>query len=134
MRQVSLVFNWRMGVSDERDPNIDTFDFDTREVFESSDFIGTQIGPYKLLQVIGEGGFGVVYLAEQKQPIRRRVALKVIKLGMDTRQVIARFEAERQALAGIPNILVKGALAYEFYFSHCVTSDHVDRRTFCECR
>ena len=58
-----------------------------------------QIGPYKLLQVIGEGGFGTVYMAEQEQPVRRRVALKVIKVGMDTRQVIARFEAERQALA-----------------------------------
>ena len=57
------------------------------------------IGPYKLLQVIGEGGFGVVYMAEQEEPVRRRVALKIIKLGMDTKQVIARFEAERQALA-----------------------------------
>jgi eukaryotic-like serine/threonine-protein kinase len=60
---------------------------------------GTSIGPYKLLEQIGEGGFGVVFLAEQQEPIRRKVALKVIKLGMDTRQVIARFEAERQALA-----------------------------------
>jgi len=60
---------------------------------------GTQIGPYKLLQQIGEGGFGVVFMAEQTEPVRRRVALKVIKPGMDTRQVIARFEAERQALA-----------------------------------
>ncbi|MEM7232687.1 MAG: serine/threonine-protein kinase, partial [Planctomycetota bacterium] len=60
---------------------------------------GSQIGPYKLLQTIGEGGFGVVYLAEQEKPIRRRVALKVIKAGMDTKAVIARFEAERQALA-----------------------------------
>ena len=57
------------------------------------------IGPYKLLQKLGEGGCGVVYMAEQEQPIRRRVALKIIKLGMDTRNVIARFEAERQALA-----------------------------------
>jgi serine/threonine protein kinase/tetratricopeptide (TPR) repeat protein len=57
------------------------------------------IGPYKLLQTIGEGGFGTVYLAEQQHPVQRRVALKVIKLGMDTKQVIARFEAERQALA-----------------------------------
>jgi serine/threonine protein kinase/tetratricopeptide (TPR) repeat protein len=67
---------------------------------------GTIIGPYKLLQVIGEGGFGVVYMAEQEEPVRRRVALKIIKLGMDTRQVIARFEAERQALALMehPNI------------------------------
>ena len=60
---------------------------------------GTRIGRYKLLQLIGEGGFGVVYMAEQEKPIRRRVALKIIKLGMDTKQVIARFEAERQALA-----------------------------------
>ncbi|MHC4705000.1 MAG: serine/threonine protein kinase, partial [Planctomycetota bacterium] len=60
---------------------------------------GTKIGRYKLLQLIGEGGFGVVYMAEQEKPIRRRVALKIIKLGMDTKQVIARFEAERQALA-----------------------------------
>ncbi len=64
------------------------------------------LGRYKLLQKIGEGGCGVVYMAEQEEPIRRRVAVKVIKLGMDTRQVIARFEAERQALAMIdhPNI------------------------------
>jgi WD40 repeat protein/serine/threonine protein kinase len=60
---------------------------------------GTVIGPYKLLQQIGEGGMGVVYMAEQNEPIRRRVALKVIKPGMDSAQVIARFEAERQALA-----------------------------------
>ncbi len=60
---------------------------------------GTRIGPYKLLQLMGEGGMGVVYLAEQERPVRRRVALKIIKPGMDTSQVIARFEAERQALA-----------------------------------
>jgi serine/threonine protein kinase len=60
---------------------------------------GTIIGPYKLLEQIGEGGFGVVFMAEQQEPIRRKVALKVLKPGMDTRQVIARFEAERQALA-----------------------------------
>src|SRR5439155_16169049 len=60
---------------------------------------GDKIGRYKLLQQIGEGGCGVVYMAEQEEPVRRRVALKVIKLGMDTKQVIARFEAERQALA-----------------------------------
>ena len=67
---------------------------------------GAQIGPYKLLQQIGEGGFGVVFMAEQTTPVRRKVALKVIKPGMDTRQVIARFEAERQALAVMdhPNI------------------------------
>ncbi|MFO1093254.1 MAG: serine/threonine-protein kinase [Planctomycetaceae bacterium] len=68
--------------------------------------LGTRIGPYKLLQEIGEGGMGVVYMADQEQPVRRRVALKVIKPGMDTRQVVARFEAERQALAMMdhPNI------------------------------
>jgi serine/threonine protein kinase/Flp pilus assembly protein TadD len=67
---------------------------------------GTVIGPYKLLEQIGEGGFGVVFMAEQQQPIRRKVALKVLKPGMDSRQVIARFEAERQALALMdhPNI------------------------------
>src|ERR1039457_2624945 len=67
---------------------------------------GDHIGRYKLLEKIGEGGCGIVYMAEQTEPIRRRVALKVIKLGMDTRQVIARFEAERQALALMdhPNI------------------------------
>ncbi|HEX3625239.1 MAG TPA: protein kinase [Verrucomicrobiae bacterium] len=67
---------------------------------------GDKIGRYKLLQQIGEGGCGVVYMAEQEEPVRRRVALKVIKLGMDTKSVIARFEAERQALAMMdhPNI------------------------------
>jgi WD40 repeat protein/serine/threonine protein kinase len=67
---------------------------------------GTAIGPYKLLQQIGEGGMGVVFMAEQTAPVRRKVALKIIKPGMDTKQVIARFEAERQALALMdhPNI------------------------------
>ena len=67
---------------------------------------GDQAGPFKLLQKIGEGGFGVVFMAEQRDPIARRVALKIIKHGMDTREVIARFEAERQALALMdhPNI------------------------------
>jgi serine/threonine protein kinase/tetratricopeptide (TPR) repeat protein len=67
---------------------------------------GAAVGPYKLLEQIGEGGFGVVFMAEQQAPLRRRVALKVLKPGMDTRQVIARFEAERQALALMdhPNI------------------------------
>ncbi len=60
---------------------------------------GTQIGPYKLREQIGEGGRGVVYVAEQLEPVRRKVALKIIKPGMDTKQVIARFEAEHQALA-----------------------------------
>ena len=68
--------------------------------------VSTIIGRYKVLEMIGQGGFGVVYVAEQKQPVKRRVALKIIKLGMDTRQVVARFEAERQALALMdhPNI------------------------------
>ncbi len=67
---------------------------------------GTMIGPYRIVQVLGEGGFGTVFLAQQESPINRRVALKVIKLGMDTRQVVARFEQERQALAMMdhPNI------------------------------
>lgn len=67
---------------------------------------GTQIGPYKLIEKIGEGGFGVVFVADQQQPVRRRVALKIVKPGMDTRDVVARFEAERQALAMMdhPNI------------------------------
>lgn len=67
---------------------------------------GSQIGSYKLLQEIGHGGFGIVYMAEQQEPVRRVVALKIIKPGMDTREVIARFEAERQALALMshPNI------------------------------
>jgi eukaryotic-like serine/threonine-protein kinase len=64
-----------------------------------SEHPGSRIGPYHLLEQIGEGGMGAVYLAEQKEPVRRKVALKVIKPGMDTRQVVARFEAERQALA-----------------------------------
>jgi serine/threonine protein kinase/WD40 repeat protein/tetratricopeptide (TPR) repeat protein len=77
-----------------------------RTAFAPSEKAGDRIGRYKLLQQIGEGGCGVVYMAEQEEPVRRRVALKVIKLGMDTRQVIARFEAERQALALMdhPNI------------------------------
>ena len=67
---------------------------------------GTEIGRYKLLQQIGEGGMGVVFMAEQNEPVRRKVALKIIKLGMDTKNVVARFEAERQALAMMdhPNI------------------------------
>src|ERR1051325_9225957 len=71
-----------------------------------SEKAGDRIGRYKLLQQIGEGGCGVVYMAEQEEPVRRKVALKVIKLGMDTKNVIARFEAERQALALMdhPNI------------------------------
>ena len=67
---------------------------------------GSQIGPYKLLERLGEGAFGVVYMAEQREPVRRKVALKILKPGMDTKHVIARFEAEEQALALMdhPNI------------------------------
>jgi eukaryotic-like serine/threonine-protein kinase len=73
-----------------------------------SEVAGTRIGRYKLLEPIGEGGFGVVWMAEQEEPVRRRVALKIIKLGMDTKEVVARFEAERQALAMMdhPNIAI----------------------------
>lgn len=80
--------------------------FPTVSFRDSSAVIGGQIGPYKLLSILGEGGFGIVYLAEQKTPVKRQVALKIIKPGMDSKQVIARFEAERQALALLehPNI------------------------------
>ncbi|HEV3298187.1 MAG TPA: serine/threonine-protein kinase [Planctomycetaceae bacterium] len=83
---------------------------------ELSESPGTLIGPYRLLQQIGEGGFGVVFMAEQTTPVRRMVALKVIKPGMDTRQVIARFESERQALAlmdhpNVAKVLDAGATA-----------------------
>ena len=79
---------------------------DPTDIHPISEKPGTRIGPYKLLQQIGEGGMGTVFMAEQHEPVKRRVALKVIKLGMDTRQVIARFEAERQALTLMdhPNI------------------------------
>jgi serine/threonine-protein kinase len=72
----------------------------------AADEPGTTIGPYKLMEQIGEGGMGAVYVAEQTRPVRRRVALKIIKPGMDTKQFVARFEAERQALAMMdhPNI------------------------------
>ena len=78
---------------------------------------GSRIGPYKLLQAIGEGGMGTVYMAEQETPVRRKVALKIIKPGMDSRQVIARFEAERQALAlmdhqNIAKVLDAGTTEY----------------------
>jgi serine/threonine protein kinase/Flp pilus assembly protein TadD len=78
----------------------------TADLPAAAEHPGTVIGPYKLLEQVGEGGMGIVFMAEQTQPIRRKVALKIIKPGMDTRQVIARFEAERQALALMdhPNI------------------------------
>jgi serine/threonine protein kinase/WD40 repeat protein len=93
---------------DHPDPFLDAPDpiAETMAEAPESERLGTVIGPYKLLEQIGEGGFGVVFMAEQQEPIRRKVALKIIKPGMDTRQVIARFEAERQALALMdhPNI------------------------------
>jgi WD40 repeat protein/serine/threonine protein kinase len=83
-------------MSDEKTP---PDDLDSTVTTPSPSVTPGRIGPYKILQKLGEGGMGVVYLAEQEHPIRRRAALKIIKLGMDTRAVIARFEAERQALA-----------------------------------
>src|SRR5688572_12474426 len=81
---------------------------------------GTQIGPYKLLQQIGEGGMGGVYMAEQLEPVKRRVALKIIKPGMDSRQFIARFEAERQALALMDHVNIARVLD-----AGCVARDSV---------
>ena len=82
----------------------------------SDRLVGERVGPYRILSEIGEGGMGVVYRAEQEAPVRRTVALKLIKLGMDTREVVARFEAERQALAlmdhpGIATVFDAGATA-----------------------
>ena len=75
-------------------------------VSSNADISGQQIGPYKLRELLGEGGMGTVFVAEQQQPVRRKVAMKLIKLGMDSRQVLSRFEAERQALSLMdhPNI------------------------------
>ncbi|MHC4582130.1 MAG: serine/threonine protein kinase, partial [Planctomycetota bacterium] len=88
----------KVGFEDDADSTLDT-----RSVTEGP---GTKIGHYELLELIGEGGMGLVYLAEQKEPVKRKVALKIVKLGMDTKQVVARFEAERQTLALLehPNI------------------------------
>src|SRR6185369_6847295 len=78
----------------------------TQEIAPLEEGSDQLLGRYKLLEKLGEGGFGAVWLAEQKEPVRRKVALKIIKLGMDTKAVVARFEAERQALAMMdhPNI------------------------------
>ena len=86
------------------DPDQKTDISETRDIFSVGP--GSRVGPYHLLDKLGEGGMGIVYLAEQKQPLRRRVAFKVIKPGMDSARIIARFEAERQALALLdhPNI------------------------------
>jgi serine/threonine protein kinase len=98
---------------------------------------GSVIGPYKLLEQIGEGGFGVVFMAEQHQPVRRKVALKVLKPGMDTRQVVARFEAERQAIAlmehqNIARVLYAGETAggRPFFVMELVRGVHITR--FCD--
>ena len=95
-----LVFH-ALGQSEEEDQAASTASLDA--ILERH---GGQIGRYKLLSVLGEGGMGVVHLAEQRRPIVRQVALKVIKPGMDSRRVVTRFEAERQALALLdhPNI------------------------------
>lgn len=82
----------------------------TLDISPGSDCPGSAIGPYKLLQKIGEGGMGVVFMAEQTHPVRRKVALKLIKAGMDSRQVIARFESERQALAMMDHVNIARAL------------------------
>lgn len=89
---------------DHPDPLLETITLRLEPV--ASEQVGMKIGRYKLLEQLGEGGCGVVYVAEQSEPLRRRVALKVIRLGMDTKTVVARFEAERQALAMMdhPNI------------------------------
>src|SRR5262245_26081850 len=84
------------GFLPENGPNCDAPAIRVQPFTERS---GTQIGPYKLLQQIGEGGMGTVWMAEQTAPVQRKVALKLIKPGMDSRLVLARFEAERQALA-----------------------------------
>src|SRR5580698_2396271 len=83
-------------------------------VLPREEMIGETIGRYKLVEKLGEGGFGTVYVAEQSEPVRRRVALKITKLGMDTKRVVARFKIERQALAmmdhpGIAKVLDAGA-------------------------
>src|SRR5205823_4044198 len=97
-----------VGHAVERVPTVGGYEGDpmTRVTVPTEQGPGTMIGRYKLLEKVGEGGFGVVYVAEQREPVKRRVALKIIKLGMDTKQVVGRFEAERQALALMdhPNI------------------------------
>jgi serine/threonine protein kinase/tetratricopeptide (TPR) repeat protein len=94
------------GLGESRGPDSMVAAFNLALEAAPSETTGTRIGRYKLLQEIGRGGFGVVWMAEQETPIRRMVALKIIKAGMDTNEVIARFEAERQALALMehPNI------------------------------
>ena len=89
------------GVRDDRLPRADDIEtqFFTNAARPNQSIAGTVIGPYQLRQILGHGGMGEVWLADQKQPVQRRVAIKLIKSGMDTREVVARFESERQALA-----------------------------------
>ena len=89
------------GLSEEGSPRAEDVEtpFFTRTIRPSDTLAGAVIGSYRLIQLLGNGGMGEVWLAEQKQPVRRRVAIKLIKAGMDTREVVARFESERQALA-----------------------------------
>jgi hypothetical protein len=102
----------RSGMSEEKERNendskkTEEADFPTLSYMDPVVEIGTQIGPYKILDIMGEGGFGIVYKAVQKEPLRRMVALKVIKPGMDFKEVITRFDFERQVLALLkhPNI------------------------------
>jgi serine/threonine protein kinase/Flp pilus assembly protein TadD len=91
-------------------PAPDEWGADTVDAPRAAERPGATVGPYKLLEEIGEGGFGVVFRAEQMQPVRREVAVKVLKPGMDTRQVIARFEAERQALALMDHVNIARVL------------------------
>jgi len=105
LRRLEILLN----AHDQADDFLDSSPFGSNITLDGSPISegpGTVIGRYKLLEKVGEGGFGVVYMADQTKPISRRVALKIIKLGMDTKEVIARFEAERQALAMMehPNI------------------------------
>jgi hypothetical protein len=96
---------------------------------------GSMIGPYKLRELIGEGGMGLVYVAEQEVPVRRQVALKIIRLGMDTKEVIARFESERQALAlmdhpYIAHVLDAGATDTGRPYSPCRSRPNNSQSTF----
>lgn len=95
--------SWEDVTADASEPLRTRRDIQTETPFEKP---GQMIGPYRLVKMLGEGGFGEVFLAEQTEPVRREVALKIIKLGMDSRQLLARFEAERQTLARLdhPNV------------------------------
>ena len=96
----AILYNWPKMADENRASDAEgSTELPSTSTEPPSGEAGQQIGPYRLLQKVGEGGMGEVYEAEQTDPVRRRVALKVIKHGMDTEQVVARFEAERQALA-----------------------------------